>query len=89
MQKPSEKPTTIDAYITGFPVAVQEILEQVWATIKKAAPEATEAIKYAIPTMVLNGNLVHFAAYQNHIGFYAAPTGHQEFQQELTEHCIL
>ncbi|MEE1945815.1 DUF1801 domain-containing protein [Pedobacter sp. KR3-3] len=74
---------TIDEYIADFPPAVQELLQQVRATIAQAAPEATEAIKYAIPTFVFHGNLVHFAGYKNHIGFYATPGAHQDFAQEL------
>lgn len=75
---------SIDEYIASFPKETQEILEQVRATIQKAAPEATEAIRYAIPTFILNGNLVHFAAFKNHIGFYAAPTGNEAFKEELS-----
>lgn len=74
----------IDTYIADFPEAVQAILQQVRATIHKAAPEATEDIKYAIPTFVLKGNLVHFAAFKSHIGFYPTPTGIEEFEQELS-----
>lgn len=77
------KPDNIDAYIATFPYEVQEMLEEVRATIKKAAPEASEAIKYAIPTFVFHGNLVHFAAFKNHIGFYPAPEGMEEFDKEL------
>lgn len=73
----------IDTYIAGFPVDIQKQLEQVRATIQKAAPKAEEAIKYAIPTFVLNGNLVHFAAFKNHIGFYPAPTGLKAFKKDL------
>lgn len=73
-----------DAYIASFPPEVQEILEQVRATIRQAAPGATEAFKYGIPTFVLNGNLVHFAAFKNHIGFYPAPTGLVEFKADLS-----
>lgn len=76
-------PKTIDEYIAGFPPEVQKILKQVRLTIHKAAPEATEAIKYRMPTFVLNGNLVHFAAFKNHIGFYPAPQGIEEFKDEL------
>ncbi len=80
----TNSPTTISAYIATFPKSTQEILEQVRATIQNAAPEATEAIKYAMPTFVLKGkNLVHFAAYKNHIGFYATPSGHEEFKEAL------
>ena len=74
----------IDEYIAGFPKDIQKILEDVRATIRKAAPEAKEAIKYAMPTFVLNGNLVHFAAFKNHIGFYPAPTGIEAFKKELS-----
>lgn len=73
----------INAYINDFPEEIQTILEQIRATIQQAAPEAKEAIKYGMPTFVLNGNLVHFAAYKNHIGFYPAPTGIEAFIKEL------
>lgn len=73
----------IDEYIASFPKDVQKILKEIRATIKKAAPEAEEAIKYAIPTFVLNGNLVHFAAFKNHIGFYPTPNGIEAFKKEL------
>ena len=73
----------IDSYIADFPEDIQKRLEQVRATIKKAAPKAEEAIKYAIPTFVLHGNLVHFAAFKNHIGFYPAPTGMKAFEKDL------
>jgi len=76
-------PSTIDEYIAGFPTGTQALLQQVRTTIKKAAPKAEEAIKYAMPTFVLSGNLVHFAAFKNHIGFYPAPTGIEEFQDAL------
>jgi len=75
---------TIDDYIETFPPEIQEILKQIRATIQQAAPEAVEAIKYAMPTFVLQGNLVHFAAYKNHIGFYPAPSGIEAFKQELS-----
>ena len=81
----SHPAANIDEYIAGFPKDIQEMLEAIRATIKKAAPEAEEAIKYAMPTFVLNGsNLVHFAAFTNHIGFYPAPTGIAEFAKELS-----
>lgn len=73
----------IDEYIEGFPEDVQKILEKIRSTISKAAPDAEEAIKYQILTFTLNGNLVHFAAFKNHIGFYPAPRGIEEFQEEL------
>lgn len=73
----------IDSYIASFPPEVQEKLEQIRNTIRQSAPEATEAIKYAIPTFVWHGNLVHFAAFKSHMGFYPAPTGMAEFEKEL------
>ena len=77
----------IDEYIAGFPKDIQGMLQQIRATIKKAAPKADEAIKYAIPTFVLEGkNLVHFAAFKNHIGFYPTPTGIESFQKELSKY---
>ncbi|WP_420148202.1 iron chaperone [Spirosoma sp.] len=80
----TDKPNTIDEYIAGFPADVQEKLQQVRETIKKAAPDATETVKYAMPTFTLNGNLVYFAGFKNHIGFYATPKGNEAFQQELS-----
>ena len=78
------KPTSIDGYIASAPKDIQKLLQQVRATIKKAAPEAEEKISYGIPTFTLNGNLVHFGAYEKHIGFYATPTGHEAFKKELS-----
>jgi uncharacterized protein YdhG (YjbR/CyaY superfamily) len=77
-------PQTIDEYIAGFPKEVQAILEKIRATIKDAAPEAEEAISYQIPTFKLKGNLVHFAAYRKHIGFYPTSSGIEKFKQELS-----
>jgi uncharacterized protein YdhG (YjbR/CyaY superfamily) len=77
---------TIDEYIADFPEDVQAKLLQVRATIKKAAPNAEEAIKYGIPTFVLNGNLVHFGGFKNHIGFYPAPNGIEAFKKELSRY---
>jgi uncharacterized protein YdhG (YjbR/CyaY superfamily) len=74
----------IDEYIAAFPDDVQQLLQQVRATIQKAAPDATEDIRYAMPTFRLNGNLVHFAGYKNHIGFYPAPTAGEAFKKELS-----
>ncbi|HEV7241637.1 MAG TPA: DUF1801 domain-containing protein [Thermoanaerobaculia bacterium] len=82
--KTGSAPKTIDEYIAGFPKDVQKLLQQVRKTIQKAAPDAEEAIKYQIPTFTLNGgNLVHFAAYKEHIGFYPAPRAIEEFKDEL------
>ncbi len=76
-------PQTIDEYIAGFPPDVQEILQKVRATIKKAAPGAEETIKYRMPTFMLKGNLVYFAAFKDHIGFYPVPSGIEAFKKEL------
>lgn len=76
--------STIDQYISTFPKDIQKILEIVRQTIKKAAPEAVEAISYQMPTFKLNGNLVHFAAFKNHIGFYPTPSGTKEFKKEIS-----
>jgi uncharacterized protein YdhG (YjbR/CyaY superfamily) len=73
----------IDGYIRGFPAEVRAILESLRSTIRAAAPGAEEAIKYRVPTFVLQGNLVHFAAHPNHIGFYPEPTGIAAFRDEL------
>lgn len=76
---------TIDEYIRTFPRDVQGILEKMRQTIRKAVPEATEAISYQMPTIKLNGkNLVHFAAFKNHIGFYPIPSGIEAFKKELS-----
>ena len=75
---------SIDEYIATFPAEIQKILEELRATIKSAAPDAEEKISYQMPTFALKGNLVHFAAYKNHIGFYPAPRGIEEFKQELS-----
>ena len=86
MESSKGAPTTIDEYIAGFPPDVQERLRQMRAVIHAAAPEATEAISYQMPTFRLNGNLVHFAAFKNHIGFYPAPQGIEAFQEELSKY---
>jgi uncharacterized protein YdhG (YjbR/CyaY superfamily) len=78
--------STIDEYIATFPKDVQKILQQLRQTIKAAAPEAEEKISYQIPTFALQGNLVHFAAYKTHIGFYPAPSGIKTFAQELSQY---
>jgi len=76
----------IDDYIAGFPPNVQKLLQRVRKTIQQAAPDAEEAIKYGIPTFTLNGNLVHFGGYKEHIGFYPAPSGIAEFKKELAKY---
>jgi uncharacterized protein YdhG (YjbR/CyaY superfamily) len=77
-------PKNIDEYIAGFPTDVQRILREIRTIIRTAAPDAEEAIKYRMPTFVLNGNLVHFAAFENHIGFYPTPSGIEAFKDELS-----
>ena len=77
---------TIDEYIGTFPEDVQRILNELRHTIREAAPEAQETINYQMPTFTLNGNLVHFAAFKNHIGFYPTPTGIEAFKQELSRY---
>jgi uncharacterized protein YdhG (YjbR/CyaY superfamily) len=86
MKTGSGTPNNIDEYIAAFPHDVQEVLEQIRATIKKVAPDSEEAIKYQIPTFVLNGILVHFGAFSNHIGFYPTPSGIDAFKHELAEY---
>ena len=77
---------TMDEYINTFPEGVQRILNELRQTIKEVAPEAEETINYGIPTFTLNGNLVHFAAFENHIGFYPAPSGMEAFKNELSSY---
>jgi uncharacterized protein YdhG (YjbR/CyaY superfamily) len=84
MRTDQTAPTNIDEYIAGFPPDVQEILEKIRVTIRKAAPAAEETIKYQIPTFTLKGNLVHFAAYKKHIGLYPAPRGIAKFKRQLS-----
>lgn len=74
----------IDSYIASFPKETQNLLEQVRETIRKAAPLAEETINYGIPTFTLKGNLVHFAAFKNHIGFYPTPSGIETFKKDLS-----
>jgi uncharacterized protein YdhG (YjbR/CyaY superfamily) len=75
---------TIDEYIATFPESIQEILEKIRQTIKESAPQSQEAISYRIPTFKLNGNLVHFAAFKDHIGFFPTSSGVDAFQKELS-----
>lgn len=78
--------TEIDKFIAGFPEDIQEILKKIRQTIREAAPEAEETINYGIPTFTLKGNLVHFSAFKNHIGFYPTPSGIEEFKKELSSY---
>lgn len=76
----------IDGYIATFSGDIQSILQELRRKIQISAPEATEKISYSMPTFYLNGNLVHFAAYKNHIGFYPAPSGIEAFKEELVKY---
>ena len=78
--------STTDEYIGLFPDNVQKILQEIRQVIKTAAPEATEKISYQMPTFYLEGNLVHFAAFKNHIGFYPVPSGIDKFKEELSQY---
>ncbi len=84
MDKNQTRITSLDEYIANFPMETQKILEEIRATIKAAAPEAQERISYQMPTFFLNGNLVHFAAFKSHIGFYPVPSGIEKFKKELS-----
>jgi uncharacterized protein YdhG (YjbR/CyaY superfamily) len=84
MKKSQSQPSGIDDYISGSPEAVRGVLERVRATIRKAAPAATETIKYGIPTFVLGENLVHFATLKKHIGFYPTPSAIAAFRDQLS-----
>lgn len=75
--------STIDDYIASFPGPVQQKLEKIRLTIREAAPEAEETISYQMPAFKLNGILVYFAAFKNHIGFYPTPSGIVAFSEEL------
>ena len=79
-----KKPNNFDEYIVSYPKEVQKLLEQLRATIKKAAPQATEVISYSMPAFKLNGMLVWFAAYSKHIGFYPRISGIEAFKKELS-----
>jgi uncharacterized protein YdhG (YjbR/CyaY superfamily) len=83
MKIDSAQTQTIDDYINGFPEPTRKLLEQIRSTIRKAAPKATEKISYGMPTYHYNGNLVHFAAFKKHIGFFPTPSAIVAFQKEL------
>jgi uncharacterized protein YdhG (YjbR/CyaY superfamily) len=84
MTPPRIKFSNIDDYIASFPPETRIILYRLRETIRKAAPEAKETINYGIPTFTLKGNLVHFAGFKNHIGFYPTPSGIDAFKKELS-----
>ncbi|HLT75216.1 MAG TPA: DUF1801 domain-containing protein [Ohtaekwangia sp.] len=78
---------SVDEYISGFPTAVQSQLKKIRSVIKKEAGDAVEMISYGMPAYKLSGKpLVYFAAYDHHIGFYATPSGHSEFTEELSKY---
>jgi uncharacterized protein YdhG (YjbR/CyaY superfamily) len=77
---------TIDEYIEQYPEDIQKILHKIRSVIKEAAPDASEKISYQMPTFYLHGNLVHFAAFKTHIGFYPVPSGIEKFQDELSKY---
>ncbi len=75
---------SMDEYISAFPADVRLRLSQIRELIREMVPDGSEAIKYGIPTFILNGNLIHFAAFKNHIGLYPTPTGMDAFAKELS-----
>ncbi|HEY8889700.1 MAG TPA: DUF1801 domain-containing protein [Clostridium sp.] len=79
-------PKSIDEYILNFPPEIQGILKKLRKVIKESAPDAQEKISYQMPTFVLHGNLVHFAAFKNHIGLYPTPSGTDSFKLEIAEY---
>src|SRR5512138_1738135 len=76
-------PRNVDEYVASFPRAVQETLQRIRAIVKAAAPGAEETLKYRMPTFVLGENLVHFAAFEKHIGWYPTPSAIEAFRREL------
>jgi len=87
MKMNPNKAKTVDEYIACFPDDIQERLQKVRATIRKAVPgDVEEAIKYQIPTFVWNGNLIHFAAFTNHIGLYPGSTAIEHFKDDLAKY---
>ena len=83
----SKAPNNVDEYILDFPEDIQSLLNQIRSAIKQAAPDAEESIGYGMPAYKTHGKpLVYFAAFKNHIGFYATPTGHAEFAMELSKY---
>ena len=86
MQEITKKPITIDQYIAQFPFEVQQRLNVLRHLVRECAPLATEKIAYGMPTFVLHKNLVYFAAFKNHIGFYPTPSGITEFAEDLARY---
>jgi len=81
-----EHHSTVDKYISTFPEETQQALNLIRNTIQKMVPEASETVSYGIPTFKLKGNLVHYAGYKNHIGFYPGAAGIEAFQQEISKY---
>lgn len=77
---------TIDEYIRSFPAPTRKILSELRSVMRKAAPQAGEKISYGIPALYQNGNLVHYAAYANHIGLYGAPHAPKAFASRLSKY---
>ena len=77
---------SIDEYEAKFPPETRKVLQEMRALIRASAPGATEKISYAIPTFYLNGNLVHYAAFSRHVGFYPGAQGIATFKEELAEY---
>ena len=86
MERKENQDSSINEYIARFPKEVQSILQKIRETIREAAPQAQEAISYQIPTFKLNGNLVHFAAYKDHVSFFPTSSGVAAFKKELSEY---
>ncbi len=86
MASSQSKVATIDKYIASFPEEIQERLHLLRQTVRAVAPEAQEAIKYGMPTFVFHGNLVYFAAWKKHIGFYPITLAMEETIPELAEY---
>ena len=84
MKTKQATPENIDEYIAGFPDDIQGKLQKIRMTIRKAAPQAEEKISYQIPAFALNGALVYFAAFKEHISFFPTSSGIREFKQELS-----
>lgn len=79
---------TVDEYIAAYPKKIQYILEELRQVIREAAPKAEETISYQIPAFKLNGNLVWFAAFKNHIGFYPTASGIEAFKEKLVDYDV-
>ncbi len=86
MENGKDGPASIDEYINSCPQEVRSLLLEIRSAIKAEAPDATEKISYQMPTFFLKGNLVHFAAFKNHIGFYPTPSGITAFDGELARY---